>query len=76
MTSCRRARTPGPIGITKFDFKTIDRTVTRQVRGRPVKVHFLTTPTSCPAKGWAFAQTNTFQDGTRLTATDVSPCTT
>jgi hypothetical protein len=62
--------------ITKFNLKIPDRTVTRKVHGKSVKVHLIVAPTTCHGS-WKFAQTNTFSDGSPpLTATDSQPCTT
>lgn len=61
--------------ITKFSIKIPDRTVTRRVNGKSVRIHLLEAPTTCH-RSWEFAQTNTFSDGPPLTATDFQPCTT
>jgi hypothetical protein len=66
--------TPGPaFTIAKFSVKIPDRTVTRRVQGRSVKVHLLEAPTTCNGS-WQFAQTNTFSNASPLTATDTQPC--
>jgi hypothetical protein len=62
------------LGITKFSVKIPDRTVTRRVRGKSVKTHFVEAPTTCSGS-WSFAQTNTFTNAPPLTATDSQPCT-
>ena len=63
-----------PFTLTKFSVKIPDRTVTRRVRGKKVKVHLLEAPTTCRGS-WKFAQTNTFTNASPLTATDSQPCT-
>jgi hypothetical protein len=64
----------GGFDITKFSVKIPDRTVTRKVHGKSVKVHLLQAPTTCNGS-WHFAQTNTFSNAPPLTATDAQPCT-
>jgi hypothetical protein len=67
--------TPAPFGITKFSVKIPDRTVTRRVHGKSVKIHLVVAPTTCHGS-WQFAQTNSFSNAPPLTATDSQPCAT
>jgi hypothetical protein len=60
-------------GISKFSVDLPDRTVTRKLHGRSLKVHLVEAPTTCDGS-WAFSQTNTFTTGPPLTATDSQPC--
>jgi hypothetical protein len=64
---------PAGFQITKFSFRIPDRSVTLRVNGKSVKVHFLVAPTTCGGS-WQFAQTNTYSNATRQTATDSEPC--
>ncbi|MGZ6616361.1 MAG: hypothetical protein ACXVFQ_18260 [Solirubrobacteraceae bacterium] len=65
----------GPsIGIAKFSVNISNRTVTRKVRGKSVKIPLLDAPTTCNGS-WVFSQTNKFTTGSSLTATDSQPCT-
>jgi hypothetical protein len=65
----------GPIfDQTKFSLNIPDRTATRTVHGRSVKVHLMDAPTTCNGS-WEFAQTNTFTNAPPLTATNSQPCT-
>ena len=65
----------GPsFGISKFGINVPDRTVSRRLNGKTVKVHLIEAPTTCKGS-WVFSQTNTFTTGTSLTATDSQPCT-
>lgn len=67
--------TAGPtFGLTKFSVTIPDKTVTRRVRGKSVKIHLVQAPTTCNGS-WDFAQTNTFSNAAPLTATDSQPCT-
>ena len=66
---------PPPLTLTKFSVTIPNRTVTRRIRGKRVKFHFLEAPTTCRGS-WKFAQTNTFTNASPLTATDTQPCTT
>lgn len=63
-----------PFTLTKFSVSVPDRTVTRRVRGKKVKLHLVEAPTRCRGS-WKFAQTNTFTNASPLTATDSQPCT-
>lgn len=65
---------PAPFGITKFSVTIPDRTVTRKVHGKSIKVHLIEVPTKCSGS-WKFAQINTFSNATPLTALDSQPCT-
>ena len=65
---------PSPFAITKFSTTIPDQTVTRNVRGKRVKVHLIEAPTSCHGS-WKFAQTDTPNTGAPVTATDTQPCT-
>jgi hypothetical protein len=65
---------PAPFTLTKFSVRIPDRTVTRRIRGKKVRVHLLEAPTTCRGS-WKFAQTNTFTNASSLTATDSQPCT-
>lgn len=60
--------------ITKFAITIPDRTVTRTVHGKRVRVQFIDAPTRC-STAWTFTQTNTFAKQPPLTATDSEPCT-
>ena len=62
------------IGISKFSVNIPDRTITRKVHGKKVKIHLITAPTSCHG-AWTFSQTNTYSTGAApLTANDSEPC--
>lgn len=65
---------PPAFGISKFSVQVPDRSVTRRVKGKKTKVHLIEAPTTCRGS-WKFAQTNTFDNGPPLTATDSQPCT-
>jgi hypothetical protein len=65
----------GPsIGIAKFSINIPDRTVTRKLHGKPIKVPLIEAPTTCKGS-WTFSQTNTFSTQPPLTAIDSQPCT-
>lgn len=64
----------GPsFGISKFSIHFPDRTVTRKLHGKRVKVHLFEAPTRCTGS-WVFSQTDTFTTQPPLTATDSQPC--
>lgn len=64
----------GPsFGISKFSINVPDRTVTRKLHGKLVKVHLFEAPTTCNGS-WVFSETNTFSTQSPLTATDSQPC--
>lgn len=65
---------PPAFGIAKFSVRIPDRTVTRRVGGKRVKVHFTEAPTTC-RRVWKFAQTNTYETHAPITATDEQTCT-
>lgn len=64
---------PG-FGISKFSINVPDRTATRKLHGKSVKVHLIEAPMTCNGS-WVFSQTNTFNAEPPLTATDTEPCT-
>jgi hypothetical protein len=64
----------GPsFGTPKFSIHFPDRTVTRKLHGKRVKVHLFEAPTRCNGS-WVFSQTNAFTTQPPLTATDSQPC--
>jgi hypothetical protein len=74
-TQIRFPSAGGPsFGISKFGINVPDRTVTRKLHAKSVKVHLIEAPTTCKGS-WVFSQTNTFTTGASLTATDSQPCT-
>lgn len=64
---------PPAFSITKFSVNIPDRTVSRKVHGRSVKIHLVVAPTTCSGS-WKFAQINTYTNEPPLTANDSQPC--
>ncbi|MGH2867154.1 MAG: hypothetical protein ACRDNK_06235 [Solirubrobacteraceae bacterium] len=68
------APSSGPtIYLTKFSVTTSDRTETRTIKGKKVKIHLLEAPTVCHGS-WTFTQTFGYAHQAPLTATDSQPC--
>jgi hypothetical protein len=62
-----------PFFLSKLSFTQPDRTVTRKIKGKKVKIHLVTAPRTCH-RAWTFSETLTFASRPPLTATDSQPC--
>jgi hypothetical protein len=57
-----------------FSIQQLDLIVGRTVRVGTRRIPYLQTARTCPSRGWETTQTNTFQQGGSLTASDRQPC--
>ena len=68
------APSSGPIiYLTKFSVTSPDRSETRTIKGKKVKIHLIDAPTSCHG-AWTFSQIFGYANQAPLTATDSEPC--
>jgi hypothetical protein len=68
------APSSGPIiYLTKFSVSSPDRSETRTIKGKKVKIHLVDAPTTCHG-AWTFSQTFGYATQAPLTATDSEPC--
>jgi hypothetical protein len=61
------------VHLAKFTFKVPDRSESRRIHGKKVRIHLFNAPTTCHG-AWTFSQTLTFAGEAPVTATSSQPC--
>jgi hypothetical protein len=68
------APSSGPtVYLTKFSVTSPDRSETRTIKGKKVKIHLVEAPTTCHG-AWTFSESFGYATQAPLTATDSEPC--